>query len=55
MAKCRVCGRKTKRDDMTPRELRYSIGWCKGEIVKLNKVLEKKTGNQGMKLLGGAK
>lgn len=38
----RICGRKKRRIEMTKKELKYAIIWCKSEIVKLQKELEKK-------------
>lgn len=38
----RICGRKKRRIEMTKKELKYAIIWCKSEIVKLQKELEKR-------------
>jgi predicted RNase H-like nuclease (RuvC/YqgF family) len=38
----RRCGRKVKRTEMTPKQLQASIKWCKAEISKLQKELDKK-------------
>ncbi len=37
----RRCGRKVKRTEMTPKQLQASIKWCKSEIAKLQKELNK--------------
>jgi hypothetical protein len=39
----RKCGRTTRRQDMTKKQLQAAIKWCKMEIVKLQKELKKKT------------
>ena len=38
----RRCGRKVKRTKMTSKQLQASIKWCKMEIAKLQKELNKR-------------
>lgn len=39
---CRLCGRKTKRTEMTKRQLQSSKAWCHREIEKIEEELEKR-------------